>query len=460
MHWNFEKLFAHFSRPESVDLLRQGLWGLEKENLRVQPNGDLALSPHPPKLGPSLNHPRITTDFSESQVEMITAPFPSFKEALSQLHEIECEVVASLENDEMLWPFSMPCRLPETELIPIAQYGDSDEAKQKETYRRGLALRYGKMMQMISGLHYNFSFTQDFWDELIRVVDYSGDRDSFISESYLHLTRNFLRDRWMLAYLFGASPVRDESYTCKAMTPEDSEAVSLRLSRCGYSNPAKMNVSYNSLEEHLADLDDAVATSHPPYEALGLEIDGMPQQLNANLLQVANEFYAPIRIKPPHGDGDMLQSLHANGAIYVEVRLVDIDPYSSCGITLQGGHLLHLFLVSFLLNDSPSFEEGDEPKARHLQEDVALHGQNLLKDRKEVLIKRLNELKPLAIVLDGGKDSSYQDALEFYQKEVANPQNLSWKRLVDDLENSKKSFLSFGLELAKKHHESHLNPSS
>ncbi|MDP2624707.1 MAG: hypothetical protein Q8P27_00810, partial [Candidatus Peregrinibacteria bacterium] len=445
MHWDFNKLLEHFSADGKASLLQEGLFGLEKENLRIQPSGDLALTPFPKGLGSSLTNPHITTDFSESQIEMITSPFSSIEGAFEHLMTLEKETMASLENGEMLWPFSMPCRLPEEGKLPIAKYDDTPEGNRRELYRKGLAIRYGRMMQMLCGIHYNFSFGEMFWTELMALTKATVPRQSFVNNAYLHLTRNFLRDRWMLVYILGASPMADKSYTCKALAKDRSKAISLRLSRCGYTNPAKIDVSYNDFDEHVSDIAKTVSTPYGPYSQLDSS-----QQINDHLLQIANEFYAPIRLKPPVSD-NLLHGLQEEGAAYVEVRLLDINPFTPCGITLNEAYFLHLFLVHCLMQSSPPLSEAQRQDTGYIQEEVSVYGQMLFPEGREDLLARMEELVPLAQLLDDQKvDRPYMKALEYYRAEVNEPKELPWKRMLDELNKTGEDFITYGVKLAKK----------
>lgn len=432
------------NNPEALPFLN-GLHGLEKESLRITPDGNLALTPHPKGLSPSMTYPHITTDFSESQLELITPPHETPQETLSFLKGLHQEAYSSLENDELIWPMSMPARLPATDLIPIARYGDSPEAKKKETYRRALALRYGKMMQTISGVHYNFSFGTELWAVLARLCKDEQSKE-FQNDAHMDVVRNFLRLRWMLVYLFGASPQKDLSYTCKKMDIDSSRAVSLRLSRCGYSNPAKIEVSFNSFQEHIRDIRKAVDTPYEPYTALGLVKDGVPIQLNDHLLQLGNEYYASIRVKPPRLiNENLLESLEELGSGYFEVRLFDLDPFSPVGVTLDQMQFTHLFLTYCLLKESPTLSYEESLQANTLQQDIALYGQDLPDELRGKGRAVFAELKPLADLL------GYETLLTKMSKEWEDPVDVPWKKILDTQKQTKEAFMSFGLRKAREH---------
>jgi len=251
MHWDFSKMIDLFSGESAGQLLLNGKWGFEQETLRVTPDGDLALPPHPEAFGDKENRPYRTTDFSESQMEFITPALGRIEETFSFLDGLKDEVTRELKN-KLLWPQSMPGPLPPDDLIPIARYGNTDTGKKKEIYRSGLALRYGKKVQMISGIHYNFSFQDGLWTKLINELSIPSEKQSFINESYAGLVRNVLRYRWLMIYLFGASPVADDNYhkdvaqkpgihndhmgSVSSFSQCTRKAISLRMSRFGYGN--------------------------------------------------------------------------------------------------------------------------------------------------------------------------------------------------------------------------------
>ena len=324
--------------------------GIEKESLRVRPDGQLALTPHPSALGSALTHPGITTDFSESQLELITAAHVSAAQTLQELsllHRFTYRVLAQ-QGDEMLWVSSMPCGLPTDETIPIARYGSSNVGRAKSVYRMGLSHRYGRRMQTISGIHYNWSLP------------------GLSSEQYFGLIRNFRRHAFLLLYLFGASPAVCSSFV--AGRPHELEPLagptlhmphgtSLRMGRLGYQSDAQSSlaVSYNSLEGYAASLHDALTRPYAPYEAVGVRNPGGDySQLSTTLLQIENEFYGTIRPKRTIFPGERpLHALRERGVEYVEVRLMDLDPFEPLGIAQPTMRFLDVFLLHCLLSPSP-----------------------------------------------------------------------------------------------------------
>ena len=329
------------------DVLANLRRGVEKESLRVRPDGTLATTPHPAKLGSALTHPLVTTDFSESQLELITGVHPSPEACMNELTEIHQAVYRAI-GDELLWAASMPCRLPADDAIPIGQYGTSNVGRAKSVYRMGLSHRYGRRMQTISGIHYNFSLPQQ-----------------LSNDAYFGLIRNFRRQSWLLLYLFGASPAVCSSFVAgrahqlerlSGDTLYMPYATSLRMGKLGYQSDAQSTllVSYNNLDSYAASLHEAMTKPYPAYAALGIRDGDNYRQLADSMLQIENEFYGTIRPKRRIRPGERpLHALRERGVEYVEVRLMDLDPFFAVGIDAQTMRVLDMFLLHCLLQDSP-----------------------------------------------------------------------------------------------------------
>ncbi len=392
--------------------------GLEKESLRAQPSGALALTPHPAALGSALTHPSITTDFSESQVELVTSAHASPEAALEQLTQLHQFTYQTLKEngDEMLWVSSMPCGLPTDETIPIARFGSSNVGRAKSVYRMGLSHRYGRRMQTISGIHYNWSLP------------------GVSSEQYFALIRNFRRHAFLLLYLFGASPavcstfVAGRQHELQKLTDTTMympHGTSLRMGRLGYQSDAQASlaVSYNSLEGYAASLQDALTRPYPPYEAFGIRNPGGDyNQLDTTLLQIENEFYGTIRPKRViHPAERPLHALRERGVEYIEVRLMDLDPFEPVGINAQTMRFIDIFLLHCLLSDSPPDTPDEIADIKHNQHQTAARGREpgvqLQRAGAEVELvawgaEILAECAPIAAALDtehGG--TQYRDAL-------------------------------------------------
>ena len=335
--------------------------GVEKESLRASLEGRLSQRPHPSSLGAALTHPQITTDFSEAQLELITTPHDTPEGCILELEDIHRFVQWGL-GDETLWAASMPCLLLPNTDIPIGRYGDSNIGMAKTIYRRGLGHRYGRLMQAISGIHYNFSMPAAFWPRYAAMLGRRADQD-FISESYFALIRPppqlavDLPVRRFPGHLPGLGRRRrpwPQGVRCQHLAP--AYATSLRMGRLGYQSDAQgsLHISYNNLDSYAATMREALTRPYPPYEAIGVKVDGEYRQLNAALLQIENEFYGAIRPKRRIQPRERpLTALRRRGVEYVEVRCLDLNPFLPVGIDAAEMRFLDVFLLYCLLAPSP-----------------------------------------------------------------------------------------------------------
>ena len=427
--------------------------GIEKEGLRVLPSGELAITPHPPVLGASLTHPNITTDYSESQIELITGAHHGVQDCLDELTEVHQFVLRTLQapGDERLWVSSMPCRLPTDETIPLARYGSSNIGRAKSVYRMGLGHRYGRRMQTICGIHYNWSMP------------------GVGSEQYFGLIRNFRRQAFVLLYLFGASPAlgpcfaQGRPHALQRLSDQAlylPHATSLRMGSLGYQSDAQatLAVSYNSLEGYADSLHAALTQSYPAYEAIGVRNPGGEyNQMGTSLLQIENEFYGTIRPKRVIRPGERpLHALRERGVEYVEVRLMDLDPFVPVGIMADTMRLLDVFLLHCLLSDSPPDTPAEITELKHNQHLTAARGREpglrLLRNGQNVPLvdwaaQVLDECVPLAAALDATHASGdYSAALANARALLAQPgQTPSARVLAQMAQAHDNSFTAFTL---------------
>jgi glutamate--cysteine ligase len=415
--------------------------GIEKESLRVTKDGALSSRPHPKALGSALTHPNITTDFSEAQPELISDVHASPEAAIKQLQDVHRFVYQSLDN-ELLWTASMPCVLGAQEDIPVGRYGSSNIATAKTVYRLGLGNRYGRLMQTISGIHYNFSVPEAFWPVLAGLRGAQPDRD-FQTDAYFGLIRNFRRYSWLLIYLFGASPAICKSFVKNQ--PHQLEqfdegslflphATSLRMGRLGYQSDAQsdLHISYNSLAQYAASMQTAVTQPYPPYEDIGVKVEGEYRQLNAALLQIENEFYGTIRPKRRIDSGERpLTALRARGVEYVEVRCLDLNPFLPVGIDELQIRFLDVFLLYCLVADSPPDSQPESELMGRNQlaivergraPGLSLHNGKDSVSRDEWAAEILAECQVLAELFDQATDSDlYSYALAEQATKVKDP---------------------------------------
>ena len=350
--------------------LSESLIGLEKESLRVAENGSISQTAHPAVLGSALTNPAITTDFSEALIELITPPCESVKDVLAYLDDIQKFVYSKLDN-ETLWATSMPCVVCGGDSIPIAQYGDSNIGTMKTVYRRGLGYRYGRSMQVIAGVHFNYSVSDSFWDLYQKLQVDTGDRQDFISDQYMGLVRNMLRFGWMIPYLFGASPAVCKSFLHgkPSMLSDFNEhtyyepyATSLRMGDIGYTNTqedmAGIKADYSSIDAYVKSLQCAIEKPFAAYEDIGVKVDGEYRQLNANILQIENEYYSTVRPKQiAQKDEKPTTALHKRGVAYVEIRSIDVNAFDPLGVNDEQLYFLEIFVLFCLLQESPALNQ-------------------------------------------------------------------------------------------------------
>ena len=438
----FDKLLDQLDKISAMSSLTGIKRGIEKESLRVSLDGYLSQTEHPKSLGSTLTHPSITTDYSEALLELITPPSSDPEEPVKFLHQIHQFVNQNI-GDEFLWNASMPCMMTEEKDIPIAKFGSSNVGKQKYIYRVGLGKRYGKLMQTIAGVHYNFSLPDEFWKQLQQVEENADDFQDYKSARYMGLVRNFLRYSWMLPFLFGASPGICKSFVKGKHNLEDfsegtlfgPNATSLRMGDMGYSNNAQssLNISYNSLEGYANGLEQAIRTPEPLYEEIGLKVDGEYQQLSTSLLQIENEYYANIRPKRVARSGERpALALRRGGVEYIEVRGLDINPFTVDGITNEQIRWIDSFLVTCLLLPSPDISTREEGEIRENLRRTVNHGRKkdltlLSMNRKIALAEAGNIISEKMLMVAKHMDQNWNT--EGYSKSV-----IHWQQCFDNPE--------------------------
>jgi len=462
--------------------------GIEKEGLRVVADNSIAQTAHPDELGSTLTHPSITTDYSEALLEFITPKIDDVEETVQYLTDLHRYTARNI-GDELIWPASMPCKLNGEESIPIANYGSSNVGTLKHVYRQGLGLRYGRVMQSIAGIHYNFSLSEEFWlayqQQLIGVKESaSASLQDFKSEEYFSLIRNFRRYSWILAYLFGASPVLDKTFLCDR--EHDLEqinqstlglpyATSLRMSDLGYQNTAQeaLHVSYNSLDDYVTTLAEAMIQGYQPYEDIGIKIDGEYKQLNTNVLQIENEYYSDIRPKRVTQSGEKpIAALRDRGVEYIEVRILDINPFLAEGIDAQQIRFLDTFLLHCLLSQCPNTSDTGCPEIKSNLRNVILRGRdpelkicqnNAVVPFEVAANDLLDDLSKIAVLLDQahGNGNDYVQAIEAQKAKVTHSELTPSGRMMKLLEQGEE-FLDIARAQGEQHRQTfvdtELNP--
>jgi glutamate--cysteine ligase len=464
-------------------LLHRVRRGVEKESLRVTASqATLAQTPHPTKLGSALTHPYITTDYSEALLEFITPVSSSIsatEQALANLHRFTAQQL----EDEFLWNASMPCIVNGDAGIPIATFGSSNVGHMKRVYRNGLSVRYGRRMQAIAGIHYNFSLPDAFWDAAREAAGNQHDPTQFQTEGYLGLIRNFFSRVWLLLYLLGASPAvcasfvqGNRSHPLKPLGKDHHSyylpfSTSLRMGDLGYTSSAqaRMRVCYNDLDQYISTLREAILTPHPDYESFVQMENGERAQLNTALLQIENEYYSPIRPKRVTQSGEApIVALAHRGVEYVEVRCVDINPFLPYGIDASTMRLLDLFLLACLIDESPPCDEagqqisainlqrvvntGREPGLKLLSQDGS---EQPLSELAAPILDRMAEIAAWYDAIEAG--TCFQDVVSEAREKLLDPAKTLSARLLSEMEQTGQSFWQLAQQYSRQWHNEHLS---
>lgn len=442
--------------------------GIERETLRVLSTGETSSAPHPSSLGHKLTHPNITTDYSENLLEFITSVHIDPKTLLGELACIHGFSKRAI-NDELLWPFSMPAILPDETDIPLAYYGESNVGKLKTLYRRGLGHRYGRSMQTIAGVHFNFSFTPEFWKQSFEKTGSNSTIQEYKNEKYFHLIRNFKRYSWVLMYLFGASPMVHSSFLAGKKhdlkkfnddTYYSEDGVSLRMGGLGYTSSAQksIKVCFNQLDTYIKTVEAARLEPYDSYEDIGIVKNGIYEQLNTNLLQIDNEFYSTVRPKNiAKSRESALGALHERGIEYIEVRLLDVNPFSAYGIDEDQVQFLNYFLLWCLETSSEYFtaKSLDEVEENFLQVVKFGRTKNPLLKIEGKSVELNDALETFFDQLEGFYLKDHE-ALKYIQKQrlkVTDRSLLPSQRILDFCQENHFGFIEAGLVLARENKE-------
>lgn len=475
LHASSEQRLARFVAAGNQRLLGGGLKGLEKESLRVSADGWIAQTPHPIGLGSALTNPCITTDFSEALLEFITPPCADIKDTMRCLHDIHRFVYAKLD-DELLWATSMPCRVGDDDSIPIAHYGSSNVGTMKRVYRQGLRHRYGSVMQTIAGIHFNYSFPDNFWPAWRDTEEDDRPIEVVKSDGYFRLIRNFQRFGWLIPFLFGTSPAICKSFlsgrTVEGFNEFDNgtwfqpHATSLRMSDIGYKNKSQssMNVSYANLASYVETLTGAIETSYPEFQRLGVHRNGEYIQLNANLLQIENEYYSFVRPKQVAESGEKpTLALKRRGVRYVEIRALDVGAFEPAGVSEGQLRFVEAFLGMCLFQEDTPLGKREQEQIEVNQQSVACCGRDpalelILGDVSKPVsewAKVLCEaMRPFCELLDTGESGSpYTEALECQLEVAREPELMPSARLLAEMRASRESFFDYAMRKSTEHEE-------
>ncbi|PIE42351.1 MAG: glutamate--cysteine ligase [Gammaproteobacteria bacterium] len=461
------------AQRDAFHLLDCGRRGIEKEGLRYTYTDRLSEKSHPKTLGSPLTHQEVTTDYAESLLEIVTPAFRNSRD--TQAHLCYLHRVLAQDSYEYMLNGSMPAYIADTEAVQIGWYGRSHAGQMRRLYRKGLALRYGKAMQLIAGMHFNYSICNRLFNHYAEILGCHFNRQ-FVDQCYMNLVRNLRRYAWLTAYLFGHSPAVDKSFLhgkSHTLDTFDDEtlylphATSLRMSDIGYQNKTGHLVSANSLAQYIHDLAAAVKTPCKAFEQMGLyDVNGDYQQINTNLLQIENEYYTAARPKQLMISGEPpLRALADRGVAYVELRTLDINCFERTGISQNQLDFLEVFMLFCLFDEAPIFDKTDEKEAKTNMANISRYGRD-----PEVLINNrgqptgvsrwgseiLEAMRPIAEAMDSEKHRPhYVSLIERELEVVANPELTPSARIMrhlsGEITGTPMSYHQFITNLSRKH---------
>jgi glutamate--cysteine ligase len=466
------KLIDDILSNELKDILSQGKLGFEKEGLRVF-QSKISQAPHPYKIGSALCNKYITTDFSESQIELITPPIADKIDGLLFLDDIH-HFLSINNKDEILWPLSMPPSIKSDEEIPIAKYGSSNIGLFKSLYRNGLSNRYGRLMQSISGIHYNYSLPDLVWETSF-IKEYSSNPIKIRSQAYFSMLRNIYRMNWLVLYLFGASPIITKNFiskdkeSFKQLNKEESYlpyATSLRMSDFGYHNSRRVNLNVcpNSIEEYVLDLKKATNTISEDF--IKIDNNKLQSQINSNILQIEDEYYATARAKSKIiSDQRSTSKLMKNGVDFIELRSLDLNPFSRVGIDQETVLFLEVFHIYCFIKSSKPLSKKELEAIRNNDLEVAKYGRKpdliLFNEGDQISLnewanKIFDEMMPIVELLDRTQ-SLYSDMMTSIKLKINDPSLTLSGRLLDKIISENISFNDFGNLLGESNKDHYLS---
>ena len=406
-------------------LFLNGNFGLEKEGLRATLPFDLAQTMHPESLGDREVNPHIKTDYGEAQPEIITPPLAPYTNAHNWLQSLSKVLSACLPEDEYMWPFSVPCQLPEEHLINIAVTTNPELA----AYRLYTAARYGKKRQLVNGIHINYSFDEGFIDVLFGKIKDFETVETLRDELYLKLASNFLRYQWLLIYLFGATPIAEPDFFdapfFKNKELPTAPMRSLRKSQYGFTNDPKVAVRYDSIINYAGDLQSAVATG---------------------VLKKEREYYGDVRLRGKVKD---TSSLLEDGIQYLEFRSFDNNPYHISGLTMETLQFIHLFFLTMLLLPEKVSPEETE-KGNDLTKLVAQENPLAKTELYDEGLWLCHQMADVAKELELSDD--YTDVIENAISQLNHPETTIAGRIMTAISDDS-NLLELGYELGVEHKE-------
>lgn len=411
------RLDSMFTEADLAELWTSTI-GIERETTRIRHDGQLASTPHSDQWGNRSFHPYIQTDFGESQLEFITPPSHSSGELMGWLKAIHQIAATTIErNQEWLWPLSTPESIPLDGKIAVAQLEDKKEVH----YREYLASHYGNAVQLLSGIHYNFQINPQVIQAKIEAAD---QLIAVTNKIYTKLGRNFLRYRWILTYLLGASPFVPENYATHLFgTPQSQPMRSVRQSRYGYKNEDSLHIRYDSLVHFVEDLEAAIAQ---------------------NQLTLEKELYADVRFRrAPHA-----RDLLTKGIQYIEFRSFDLNPYSPYGISQEDIDFIRLFLIGLLYLEDVR-DQGQVDLGNQIHREISEAHPLAPHHREEEVADFFALLSNLAQVLDNQIGTAMLAMVRNKAFQMAHPEETLGGRLLREAPDFP-AFQAFGLQQAQK----------
>lgn len=395
-------------------------YGVEKESLRVTPEGRLSHTPHP------FSEPYIDRDFCENQAEIITSVHRDIGSLFRELGEIHRAVYEKLRGmGELLWPFSNPPIVLSQEDIPVAHF--EGDLKEREIYRNYLAQKYGKAKMLYSGIHFNFSFS----DELLHAAfSKAGGEDfrRFKDDTYVELSRKLLGYTWLIVYLTAASPLADKS-SLKLSGLSDSDRyryASFRCSEVGYWNDFLPILDFSDVDGYTASIQDYI---------------------DRGLLYAASELYYPLRLKPRGKNS--LDALKENGVNHIELRCLDVNPLSPVGLFKEDIRFIHLLMLYLMqLDDLPVGKKEQKIAIENIKTASLYHDT----DNKIQWDHRVMTVKDAASsVLDKTERFAARFAPSFLPDVDFQKAKINGKRYAEQVRGGFRNYIEDGLTLAKKY---------
>ncbi|MFC6207717.1 gamma-glutamylcysteine synthetase [Levilactobacillus tongjiangensis] len=414
-----DNLLAVIREENLSEQLYHSLVGLEIEEQRIDKQGRLSRQPHPSKLGSRTFHPYIQTDFTETQLEIITDPNPNIGGTLDQLDTLQTVAYRSLEGPDRIWPLSMPPVMDHDDLQFVA---DHFERPAMRPYREYLVKKYGLQHGCLTGVHLNYSLPDPVIHRLYS--HYTSEFSSLVAFKnalYFRIAQNFVRHQWLLTYLFGASPIAEKGFFDLKPEALHNPVRSIRNSRYGFVNLPQEQVTYTSLPAHLTQLqrliDDGTYFS-------------------------AHEFYGPVRLKGQANERDFL----TGGIQYLELRDFDNTPFTGNGVSRHALYFIKMFMIYLLTEQLPDNLADELTIARAKNQEVALENPltpTKFQDEGERIFADLREMADQI-----GAHTEHWGVIDDLEEVLMHPELTPAAKMLTHIEDD--SLMAFGQSVARR----------